>query len=33
MVLVKLTAPVYGSVDETLAMEKDFFRLLFSTAQ
>jgi hypothetical protein len=33
MVLVKLTAPVYGSVDETLDLEKGFFRLLFSSAQ
>ena len=32
MVLVKLTAPVYGSVDETLDMEKAFFRNLFTAA-
>jgi len=32
MVLVKLTAPVYGSVDATLDMEKAFFRNLFTAA-
>jgi hypothetical protein len=32
MVLIKLTAPVYGSVDESLGMEKAFLRLLFSSA-
>jgi hypothetical protein len=32
MVLVKLTAPVYGNVAETLDMEKAFFRNLFTAA-
>jgi hypothetical protein len=32
MVLVKLTAPVYGSVEESLEMERAFLRLLFSSA-
>jgi hypothetical protein len=33
MVLVKLTAPIYGSLEETLAMEKAFFRWLFTSAR
>jgi hypothetical protein len=32
-VLVKVTAPIYGSIAETLDMEKDFLRLLFASAQ
>ncbi len=32
MVLVKLTAPLYGSVDETVDLEKRFFRELFTSA-
>jgi hypothetical protein len=33
MVLVKLTAPVYGSVDETVELEKRFLRELFTAAR
>lgn len=33
MVLVKLTAPVFESVEDTIALEKDFFRLLFTAAR
>lgn len=33
MVLVKLTAPIYETVDQTLALEREFFRLLFSAAR
>lgn len=33
MVLVKLTAPIYGTVEDTLDLEKEFFRLLFSSAR
>ena len=33
MVLVKLTAPLYGSVDESLELERQFFRELFNSAQ
>ena len=33
MVLVKLTAPIYGSLEETLEMEKAFTRLLFTSAR
>jgi hypothetical protein len=33
MVLVKLTAPLQGSVEETLALEQEFFRQLFVSAQ
>lgn len=33
MVLVKLTAPLYGSVEETVALEKELFRELFTGAQ
>jgi hypothetical protein len=33
MVVVKLTAPVYKSVDDTAALEKDFFKLLFTSAR
>jgi hypothetical protein len=33
MVLVKLTAPVYGSVEETVALEKEFLGLLFTSAR
>lgn len=33
MVLVKLTAPLYNSVDETVELEKAFFRQLFTSAQ
>jgi hypothetical protein len=33
MVLVKLTAPVYDSVEESVALEKEFFQLLFSAAR
>ena len=32
MVVVKLTAPVYKSIDDTVALEKDFFKLLFTSA-
>jgi hypothetical protein len=32
-VLVKLTAPLQGSIDETLALEQDFFRLMFASAR
>jgi hypothetical protein len=32
MVLVKLTAPLYGTVDETVELEKRFFRELFTSA-
>lgn len=31
-VLVKLTAPVYHTVDDTIALEKDFFHLLFTSS-
>jgi EpsI family protein len=33
MVLVKLTAPLYGTVDETVELEKQFFRELFTSAR
>ncbi len=33
MVVVKVTAPIYGSVDETLALEKDFLNHLFTAAK
>jgi hypothetical protein len=33
MVLVKLTAPIYDTVDATLELEKDFFRQLFVSAR
>jgi hypothetical protein len=33
MVLVKLTAPIYNSLQETLEMEKAFTRLLFTSAR
>lgn len=33
MVLVKLTAPNYGSMEETVELEKQFFRELFTSAQ
>ena len=33
MVLVKLTAPIYDSLEETLEMEKAFTRLLFTSAR
>ncbi len=33
MVLVKLTAPIYGTVDETIELEKEFFRELFPSAK
>ncbi len=33
MVLVKLTAPNYGSVEETVELEKQFLRELFTAAQ
>jgi len=33
MVLVKLTAPIYGTVEETVKLEKEFFRLLFTGAR
>ncbi|PKO23697.1 MAG: hypothetical protein CVU38_02670 [Chloroflexi bacterium HGW-Chloroflexi-1] len=33
LVLVKLTAPVYGTVEETVALEKDLFKLLFTSAR
>ena len=33
MVLVKLTAPVYGTVEESLALEKELFGLLFTSAR
>ncbi len=32
VVLVKLTAPLYGSVEETVELEKQFFRELFTAA-
>ena len=32
MVLVKLTAPLHGSLEETLELEKAFFRELFTSA-
>ena len=33
VVLVKLTAPLYGSVEETVELEKQFFRELFTAAR
>ena len=33
MVLVKVTAPIYGTVESTLSLEQEFFRLLFSSAR
>ena len=33
MVLVKLTAPLYGSPNESLELEKQFFRELFASSQ
>ena len=33
MVLVKLTAPIYGTVEETVNLQKEFFRLLFTAAR
>ena len=33
MVLVKLTAPIYDTVDATLALEKEFFNRLFTAAR
>lgn len=33
MVLVKLTAPIYDSIDETVELEKAFFRELFTAAR
>lgn len=33
MVLVKLTAPIYDSIDETVELEKAFFRELFTSAR
>ena len=33
MVLVKLTAPIYDTVEDTVKLEKEFFRLLFSSAR
>ncbi len=33
MVLVKLTAPLYGSVEESVELEKQFYRELFTSAQ
>lgn len=33
MVLVKLTAPIDGTVEETVELEKDFFRQLFVAAR
>jgi hypothetical protein len=33
MVVAKVTAPIYGSVENTLALEKDFFRQLFTSAR
>ena len=33
MVLVKLTAPLYGSVEETVELEKQFFREFFTAAR
>ena len=33
MVLVKLTAPLQGTVDETVELEKSFFRELFQSAR
>jgi hypothetical protein len=32
MVLVKVTAPTFGTVEETVALEKEFLRLLFTAA-
>jgi len=33
MVLVKLTAPIYDTVEDTVKLEKEFFRLLFTGAR
>ena len=33
MVVVKLTAPVYDTVEDTLALEKGFYKLLFTSAR
>jgi hypothetical protein len=33
MVLVKVTAPIYDTVENTLALEKDFFRRLITSAR
>ena len=33
MVVAKITAPVYDSVEDTVKLEKDFFRQLFTSAQ
>ena len=32
MVVAKVTAPLYDSVEETVELEKDFFRQLFTSA-
>jgi len=33
MVVVKLTSPVYKSIEDTVALEKEFFKLLFTAAR
>jgi hypothetical protein len=33
MVVVKVTAPIYNTVEETLGLEKDFLRQLFTSAK
>ena len=33
MVVVKVTAPIYDSVEETVQAGKDFFRQLFTSAR
>ena len=33
MVVAKITAPIYDSVEDTLALEEEFFRQLFKSAR
>jgi hypothetical protein len=33
MVVLKVTAPIYGTVEETVALEQEFLRLIFSGAR
>jgi hypothetical protein len=33
MVVAKVTAPIYDSVENTIALEKDFFQQLFTSAR
>jgi hypothetical protein len=33
MVLVKVTAPIYDTVEESIKLEKEFLRLLFTGAR